>query len=115
MQSLIVGLLLAGVSAISLVAFRYQNGYAKLFPYLIVGVSVLFIGAIIWHVAIETMWDRLRDYLVADFLEQATVAKNQLSLSFAWSAIGYLGILAFLWVNLRLPPFLNRMDNEDAH
>jgi hypothetical protein len=51
MQSLIVGLLLAGVSGISFIAFKHPNGYARLFPYLTFAVTALFVGATIWHIA----------------------------------------------------------------
>lgn len=106
---------MAGVSAISFVAFKHPNGYAKLFPFLLVGVSAVFVGAMIWQVSIDALWDRLNPHLATEFTADAVVAKNALSLPYLWSAVAYIGIVAFLWVNLRLPPFLNRMDNEDAH
>ena len=49
MQSLIVGLLLAGVSAVSFVAFKYPNGYARLFPYMTGVATALFLGVTVWQ------------------------------------------------------------------
>ena len=111
-QSLIVGLLLAAVSATSLVAFRHPHGYARLFPFLIFGASVLFLGVAVWHVAIEAMWADLSAFLETSLRQQATAAKDDLSLPFARIAVSYLAVIVFLWVNLRLPPFLSRTDDN---
>ena len=53
MKTFIVGLLLAGVSGLTIVAFRYHHGFVKLFPYLLAFVTVLFLGFSVWHFAIE--------------------------------------------------------------
>ena len=113
-QSLIVGLLLAAVSATSLVAFRHPHGYARLFPFLVLGASVLFVGVVIWHVAVETMWAELSAFFDAQLRQQATAAKDELSPPFVWIAISYLAVIAFLWINLKLPPFLSRADDSAA-
>ena len=112
MQSFIVGLMLAGVSAISFVAFKHPHGYARLFPYLVGGVTAVFLGITVWHVAIEVLWGDLSLFVDETRLREASEAKAHFSVPFAWSAIAYIGISAFLWVNLKLPPFL---ENTDEH
>jgi len=106
MQALIVGLLLAGVSATSVVAFKHPHGYARLFPYLFGIVTVLFVGITLWHVAVEMTWRSLDPYLDHKLLAEAEAARAALDLPYSWIAIWYFGIVAFFWVNLRLPPFL---------
>lgn len=116
MQSFIVGLLLAGVSAISFVAFKHPNGYARLFPYLIGVATALFVGMTVWQVAIEAMWTSLDAHLVSESRNEASSAKEQLSLPYLWAALTYVAVVAFLWVNLKLPPFLQHSDNDmSAH
>lgn len=114
MQSFIVGLLLAGVSAISFVAFKHPHGYARLFPFLVGGVTAVFLGIAVWHVAIEAFWSDLSLFVDQARLREAREVKAHFSLPFAWSAIAYVGVSVFLWVNLRLPPFLERTDKRTS-
>ena len=112
MQSLIVGLLLAGVSAISFVAFKYPNGYARLFPYLIGVATALFLGVTVWQAAVEASWTSVNVFLASESLSDAQAAKDRLSVPY-WSAVfAYLGVAAFLWGNLRLPAFLEHADDD---
>ena len=112
MQSLIVGLLLALVSAISVIAFRHPNGYARLFPYLIVAVSGMFVCVTIWHLAVEMTWDRVAPHIGAETHRAAKDGKNTLAVPYEWLAVAYLAGMAFLWINLKLPPFLKHTDAD---
>lgn len=115
MQTLIIGLLLAGVSATSVVAFKHPHGYARLFPYLLGIVTALFIAITIWHVSVEMTWRNLDPFLKRETLLDAELAKDQLRLPYLWVVSWYFGIAAFFWINLRLPPFLQVADeNHDA-
>ena len=122
MQTFIVGLLLAGVSATSVLAFKHPRGYARLFPYLLGIVTLIFGGITVWHIAVEMTWQSLNEHLAQASRIDAKAAKDGLSLPYAWAAIWYFGIVAFFWVNLKLPPFLqiaeqapvtNEEDNAD--
>jgi len=112
MQALIVGLLLAGVSATSVVAFKHPHGYARLFPYLFGIVTALFVGITLWHVAVEMTWRTLDPYLNYELLIKAVAAKEALDLPYQWVVVWYFGIVVFFWVNLRLPPFLQVADEN---
>ena len=112
MQTFIFGLLLAGVSGVTIVAFRHSNGFARLFPYLIAIVTTVFVGFSIWHVAIEVAWTGLLDYIKEDTFAGANAAKNALRFSYKWIAFWYVSVIAYLWMMLRLPPFLQTTDKE---
>jgi hypothetical protein len=114
MQTFIFGLLLAGVSGVTVVAFRHSNGFARLFPYLVAVVTTVFVGFNIWHVAIEVAWSGLLSYIKGDTLADANAAKNTLRFSYKWIAFWYVGVIAFLLMMLRLPPFLQIADKERA-
>ena len=114
MQTFIFGLLLAGVSGLAVVAFRHSNGFARLFPYLVAVVTTVFVGFNIWHVAIEVAWSGLLGYIKGDTLVEAIAAKNALRFSYKWIAFSYVSVIAFLWMMLRLPPFLQFADRERA-
>ena len=112
MQSLIVGLLLAGVSAISFVAFKYPNGYARLFPYMMGVATALFLGVTVWQVAVEASWTSVNVFLASESLSDAQTAKDRLSVPYLPTVFAYLGVAAFLWINLRLPAFLAHTDDD---
>ncbi len=112
MQTFIVGLLLAGVSGVTIVAFRYPHGFVKLFPYLLVFVTVLFLGFSVWHVAIEYAWSKLLEYMVQDTSHEAVSTKAQLRAPYIWVVFSYIGVVAFLFINLKLPPFLGVADDD---
>ena len=114
MQSLIVGLLLAAVSAVSVIAFRHPNGYARLFPYLLVASTGVFACITAWHIAVEMTWDRIVPHLTEAIHPVAKQSKKELSLPYEWLAVGYLAVMAFLWINHKLPPFLQQTDGHGA-
>lgn len=114
MQTFIFGLLLAAVSGVTIVAFRHSYGFARLFPYLLAVVTTVFVGFNIWHVALEVAWSDLVSYIDSDTLAEANAAKNALRFSYEWVAFWYLGVIAYLWIMLRLPPFLQITDKERA-
>lgn len=114
MQSLIVGLLLALVSGMSVIAFRHPNGYARLFPYLMLGVSGMFVCVTVWHLAVELTWDKVVPYITAAAHRAAKDGKNTLAVPYEWLSVAYLAAMAFLWINLKLPPFLKHSDTDDS-
>ena len=114
MQTFIFGLLMAAVTGVTIVAFRHSNGFARLFPYLVAVVTTVFVGFNIWHVAIEVAWSGLLGYIEGHTLPEANAAKNALRFSYKWVAFWYIGVIAYLWIMLRLPPFLQITDKERA-
>ncbi len=114
MQTFIFGLLLAGVSGVTVIAFRHPNGFARLFPYLLAVVTVLFVGVTVWHVAVDVTWTKLLPYMVPETLAEAANTKGQLRLPYAWVALWYLAVVAFLLINLKLPPFLQVADEHST-
>ena len=114
MQTFIYGLLLAGVSGVTVVAFKHPGGYARLFPYLFGIATIAFCGITIWHIAVEMSWRSLDAYIVEEQLSDAKASKGQLSVSYTWAVFWYLGVVAFFYVNLKLPPFLQTADVNEA-
>ncbi len=112
MQSLIVGLLLAAVSGLSVIAFRHPNGYARLFPYLLLAATGIFVCVTVWHIAVELTWDRVAPHIDAAHHRAAKSGKNTLAVPYEWLSVAYLAVMAFLWVNLKLPPFLQHTDGD---
>lgn len=122
MQTFIFGLLLAGVSGVTVIAFKHPNGFARLFPYLMAVATALFLGVTVWHVAVEVTWSKLVQFMAHEALSEAGSTKAKLRLPYAWVALWYLGVVVFLWINLKLPPFLQiadehgtPMDEENSH
>ena len=113
MQTFIFGLLLACVSGVTVVAFKHPNGFARLFPYLFGIATAVFVGITIWHVAVDITWKSLAAYIVQEVLADARSTIGRLSVPYSWVVFWYLGVVAFLWVNLKLPPFLQVADTND--
>ena len=113
MQSFIFGLLLACVSGITVVAFKHPAGFAKLFPYLLAVSTIFFAGLTVWHLAIELTWANLLQFIMKETLSEAADVKKHLRPSYPWVAFWYVGVIAFLWVNLKLPQFLQDSDKHD--
>jgi len=114
MQTFIFGLLLACVSGVTVVAFKHPHGYSRLFPYLLTVSTILFIGLTVWHFAIEVTWTNLLKYMLKETLSEAENVKQQLRPSYAWVVFWYVGVVVFLWINLKLPPFLQVADEHDT-
>lgn len=117
MQSFIVGLLLAAVSGITVLAFRHPRGFARLFPYLLAAVTIVFLGFTIWHIAVEMTWRTVDQYVGEDMIATAEGRKSELILPYGWIVLWYLALVGFLWIDLKLPPFLQVTDEhgEDAN
>jgi len=114
MQTFIFGLLLAGVSGVTVVAFKHPGGFARLFPYLLGIATTAFCGITIWHIAVEMTWRSLGAYIVQESMSDAQATKGRLILPYSWIVLWYLGVVAFLYVNLKLPPFLQTADANDT-
>ena len=110
MQSFIFALLLAAVSGVTVVAFRHPKGYARLFPYLIIGATLIFVAITIWHGAVEFTWHRMVPFVAEESIDAAEIQKPGLSVAYGWTVLLYMATAGFLWVNLRLPPFLQLTD-----
>lgn len=114
MQAFLSGLLLAFVSGVTVLAFKHQHGFARLFPYAIAGVTVVFVVLLVWDLAIEMTWVKLVEYIRLDSIDAATLARNRLRLPYTWVGPGYIAIVIFLWINLKLPPFLRDSEKNLA-
>jgi len=114
MQTFIFGLLLAGVSGVTVVAFKHPAGFARLFPYLLGIATLAFCGITIWYIAVEMSWRSLGAYIVEEAWPDAQATKGRLTLPYSLVVFWYLGVVAFLYVNLKLPPFLQTADANDT-
>jgi len=113
MQTFLFGLLMACISGLTVLAFKHPKGFTRLFPYLLGVATALFVAVTVWHVAIELTWTNLLPYMVPQKVREATVTIGQLRFPYVWVALSYLGVVAFLWVILKLPPFL-QVAEEDS-
>ena len=114
MQTFIFGLLLAGISGVTVVAFKHPGGFARLFPYLLGIATGAFLGLTIWHIAVEMFWTSLETYVIQEALSDAIAAKERLGVPYTSVLLWYLGVAAFLYGNLKLPAFLQVADSDDT-
>ena len=112
MQTFIFGLLLACISGVTVLAFRHPIGFSKLFPYLLGAATAVFVGASVWHAAIQVSWANLLPYMVPEKVGQAMDTIARLRVPYLWVALSYLGVAVFLWIILKLPPFLQMAEEN---
>ena len=110
MQAVLSGVALALVSALGAFAFRYPRAYARLYPYLVSGASIVFLLVMAWQAAVEFSWMSLSQYIDVGELEAARVAMNWFSLPFVAVGLSYIALIAFLWACRRLPQFISESE-----
>ena len=114
MQAFLSGLALACISGITVLAFRHPHGFAKLFPFFLALVTSAFVLAVAWQVGVELTWSTLSRFIPGELLGEARAAKDRLRFPFAWIGASYSALVVFLWINLKLPPFLQTTDPTHA-
>lgn len=106
MEALITGLILAGMSGLTVLAFQNQGGFARLFPYILAAATAIFLAIVIWHGAVLASWMVLEDFIREDKADAARAALSAAQLPYLWAVLGYLFFAGYLWLLLRLPGFL---------
>ena len=114
MQAFLSGLLLVCVSGVTVLAFKHQLGFARLFPYAIAGVTVIFVVLMVWDLAVEITWASLVEFIGHESMDPAQTVRSRLRLPYAWIGSGYIAAVVFLWINLKLPPFLRDSEKSIA-
>ena len=112
MQAVLSGVALALLSALGAFAFKYPRAYARLYPHIVLGASVMFLLIITWQAAVEYTWLSLSQYIDAAVIEAARLAKNRLTAPYVAVGLSYVAFVAFLWASRRLPQFIN--ESEEA-
>lgn len=106
MEALLTGLALAGLSGLTVLAFQNTHGFARLFPYLLVAASVVFIGLAIWYVAVVYTWSLVGEFVKKEDLETAETVVAGIRTPSAWIGVGNLAFVVYLLLMLWLPTFL---------
>jgi len=112
MQAFLSGLVLAGVSGVTFLAFRHARAYARLFPYLLLIASVIFLVLSTWQVAVRITWTSARVFVDPEIMPAANLAVAALQVPYFWVCMAYIGALVFLWINAKLPPFINASEGR---
>lgn len=106
MEALITGLVLAGMSGLTVLAFQNQAGFGRLFPFVLAGASALFVAIVVWHVAVIYSWVLLEAYVDETRVGHARALLKSIQLPYLWIAAGYPSFVGYLWLLRKLPPFL---------
>lgn len=112
MQAFLSGLVLAGVSGLTFLAFRHARAYARLYPYMLAIASVIFLVLSTWQLAVRVTWTTARVFMNPETMPAADLAVATLQVPYFWVCMAYIGALAFLWVNITLPSFINASEGQ---
>lgn len=110
MEAALSGIALALLSALGAFAFRFPHAYARLYPYLVWGASVAVVLVMTWQAAVEYEWLSLSQYIDVDVIKAARDAKIGLGAPYVGVGLGYVALLAFMWVIRRLPQFISESE-----
>ena len=113
MEALITGLILAGMSGLTVLAFQNPAGFARLFPFMLAGATAIFVGIVIWHAAVVTSWMVLEEFIPKGSADGARAALDAAQLPYLWLALAYPLFAGYLWLLLRLPSFLKETGRRD--
>jgi hypothetical protein len=103
LEQVLVGLLLAGISGVSFIAYKHPSGYAKINPYLHYGSLVALVIGATWNVAIDSSWIAIAKFFAPENREAAYQASLGLKLPYPWLFIGCLGATAYFLFLANLP------------
>ena len=92
LEQLLTGLLLAGVSGISFIAYKHPAGYQKIDPFLRYVPYLVLICGTVWNIAVDVSWIRIHLFLAEGKDAAATAALDGLKVPFIWLLIGCLGV-----------------------
>lgn len=113
MEALITGLILAGMSGLTVLAFQNQAGFARLFPFILAAATAIFLGIAIWHGAVLASWMRVDEFIAEDELSKARAALRVAEIPYLWAALSYPLFAGYLWLLLRLPGFLKESGKRE--
>jgi len=114
MSAVLSGLVLTGLSGLTMLAFRHPRAFARLYPYLNLAVSVLFLLLTAWHLAVQVTSTAVFPYVDRDAFAEAQAAVATLTIPYLWACAIYVALLAFFWICMRLPPFIKATEEDDV-
>jgi len=110
MDALLSGVVIAALSGLTALAFRHTAAFARLYPYLTLLVSIVFLALSVWQLAVFLSWSELQSYLDTTQRDAAYAVKRKLQLPYPMVCAAYVAVLAFLWVNVKLPRFIKKAE-----
>lgn len=112
MEALVVGLVLAFVSGLAYIAYRHPSGYAKIWPWVWVVLTVGYIAALTWSFAVRATKNALMQFIESPREDKALVAVNGLELPDLWILGIYLASFFYLFFLAHLPHILGSNDKK---
>lgn len=113
LEQLVTGLLLAGVTGISLIAYKHPAGYQNIYPTLKYGPLFVLICGVVWNSALDTSWMHIHTFFAEGKDTAATAALDGLKVPHTWLFIGCMGV-SFYSVFLHFLPDLLKADGPGA-
>lgn len=112
MEALFSGVVIAALTGITALAFKHPEAFGRLYPYLTLSTTIVFMTLTVWQAAVQLTWTVLETYLDPARYGAAQSAKADLQLPYVWVCVGYVGTLVFLWINMRLPRFISTAEER---
>lgn len=107
LDKLLPGLALALISALTFVAYKHPNGYARLLWPIRIIIPALFFGFVIWDNATSRAYIRLMGLIEPSKLEAAKITTENAQYISGYITLGYIAVLAYLEFLIFLPDLLD--------
>ncbi len=111
LTALMTGIVLASLSGITGLAFKYPKAFEKLYPLLNLVATIVFLGLTIWQGAIHVTWSGIQPFIDHEQLQDANLVKASLTLPYIWICVIYTAFLVYLWINRKLPSFVRNVNS----
>ena len=108
-ETIIAGLILALVSGITILAFKYKNVFDKIFDKFLIIIACIFIVLFIWNIAIEYSFSEIYKYIDKEKTELAEESLPKFPLRTVYLGI----ILVVIQIYLNALKYLTNLIEDD--
>lgn len=112
-ETILSGLILAGVSGITFIAYKHHSGYTKIYPIIHYGALLVLIVGTAWNYAVDYTWIELHDFIKTESGSAALQAREELKIHFGWLLSGTLGVVLYAYFLGHLPKILGGDTNNE--
>jgi hypothetical protein len=96
-ENILAGLILAGVSGITFIAYRHHSVYMKIYLYIHYGALLVLVLGIAWNYAVDTTWIALHNFIKPENSVDATHACEILKIPFILLMSATLGVTLYAY------------------
>jgi hypothetical protein len=108
MDKFISGLVLAGLSGLTWIAYNHSGVYIYFAVPILAVISLIFFGTTLWEIGVNSTHSRLMKFIKSDEREKSSEAVDGLLIINHWTFIGYFALSGYIVFLYFLPRILGQ-------